>query len=310
MSKKTNSNRDLRPALVYMTGEQLSASVPLEKEEVILGRALDADVRFNDSKTARLHARIQTKKDPETGEVTCTIYDLDSKTGTFVNGEQVTGKVLAIGDKVGVGRQIMRFEMLDEVDREYHRQINRMLSHDDLTGLLGSRSFFVELRRETARWATDAKPLCVLMLDVDFFKEVNDTHGHLTGSRTLQELGAVINRCLRSGDAACRFGGEEFAAFLLDAELPQALVAAERIRSEVERTEFSVIRHGHPEGTHRITVSIGISSFPIDSSDPIELVEFADMALYRAKREGRNRICTYREPTAEELARPLSPRRD
>ena len=310
MSKKQNAERELSPALVFMTGEQLSSSVPLDKEEVTLGRALDADVRVNDTKTARLHARITTKRDKKSGEVVCTLHDLDSKTGTFVNGDQITKRVLAVGDKIGVGRHIMRFEMLDEVDREYHRQINRLLSHDDLTGLLGSRSFFVELRKEVAKAKADDRSLCVLMLDVDFFKEVNDTHGHLTGSRTLQELGAVINRCLRSGDAACRFGGEEFAAFVLDAELPQALVGAERIRSEVEKTAFSVIRHGQPDGTHNITISIGIANYPSDSTDPIELVEFADMALYKAKREGRNRICTYREPTAEELAKPLAPRRD
>lgn len=310
MAKKQIENRDLKPTLVFLTGEQLSVSVPLDKDDVTLGRALESDVRVNDSKTARVHARIKTKRDSDTGGVTCTIFDLESKTGTFVNGEQVTKRALKVGDKIGIGRQIIKFEMLDEVDLEYHRQIQRMLSHDDLTGLLGSRSFFVELRREISVAKAENRALCVLMLDVDFFKEVNDTHGHLTGSRTLEELGPVINRSLRSGDAACRFGGEEFAAFLLDAELPQALIAAERIRSEVERTEFSVIKQGQPSGSHNITISIGIANFPSDSADPIELVEFADMALYRAKREGRNRICTYREPTAEELAKPLPPRRD
>jgi diguanylate cyclase (GGDEF)-like protein len=310
MPKKSAEKRDLRPTLVFLTGEQLSVSVPLDKDDVTIGRALEADVRINDSKTARVHARIRSKVDPKTGEVVCTVYDLESKTGTFVNGEQVSRRVLSVGDKIGIGRQIVKFELLDEVDREYHRQIQRMLSHDELTGLLGSRSFFVELRREVARAKAEDRGLCVLMLDVDFFKDVNDKHGHLTGSRTLEELGAVINRALRSGDAACRFGGEEFAAFLLDAELPQALVAAERIRSEVEKTEFTVIKHGQAGGTHNITISIGIANYPTDSVDPIELVEFADMALYRAKREGRNRIRAYREPTAEELARPLAPRRD
>ena len=115
---------------------------------------------------------------------------------------------------------------------------------------------------------------------------------------------------MRSGDAAARFGGEEFAAFLLDAEVGQAMVAAERIRSAIENTEFTVIRHGKPADSHRVTISIGVSSFPDDSTDPIELVEMADSALYRAKREGRNRVCGYRDLSNEELKRNLAPRKD
>jgi diguanylate cyclase len=138
------------------------------------------------------------------------------------------------------------------------------------------------------------------MMDVDHFKEVNDTYGHLTGSKTLEELATCIMNSLRSGDAAARFGGEEFAAFLLDAELPQALVAAERIRAEVERFEFSIVKKDLPGQKHKITISIGISSFPEDSNDPIELVEMADSALYRAKNEGRNRVRAYRDISPEE----------
>ena len=146
------------------------------------------------------------------------------------------------------------------------------------------------------------------MMDIDFFKNVNDTYGHLTGSKTLEEIGACIMINLRSGDVAARFGGEEFAAFLLDAQLPQALVAAERIRSEIEKKEFSVMRKGRATEAHRVTISIGVSSFPTDSSDPIELVEMADSALYRAKREGRNRVCSYRELNDEDANMPLPPR--
>jgi two-component system cell cycle response regulator len=116
---------------------------------------------------------------------------------------------------------------------------------------------------------------------------------------------------LRNGDAAARFGGEEFAAFLLDAELAQGLVAAERIRAEIERNRFSVIRQGKAaKESHQITISIGVACFPTDSSDPIELVEHADSALYRAKREGRNRVCAYQDLSAEEVHKTLPPRRD
>ena len=115
---------------------------------------------------------------------------------------------------------------------------------------------------------------------------------------------------MRSGDAAARFGGEEFAAFLLDAEVPQAMVAAERIRAVIESQNFSVIRTGKPVDSHHVTISIGISAFPYDSSDPIELVEMADSALYRAKREGRNKVCAYHEISVDELSNTLPSRRE
>src|SRR5688572_15900323 len=115
---------------------------------------------------------------------------------------------------------------------------------------------------------------------------------------------------MRIGDAASRFGGEEFSAFLLDADLPQAFVAAERIRTTIENRKFTVLSHGRTDQTHRVTISVGISSFPHDSTDPIELVEMADSALYRAKREGRNRVCAYRDLTPEELSRELPARRE
>src|SRR5205807_8785594 len=204
--------------------------------------------------------------------------------------------------------QLIRFEMLDEIDREFQQQIHRLLVHDELTGLLTSKSFFSELRREAARAEAEDKPFCVLMMDLDHFKDVNDTYGHLVGSATLEEVGAVIKGSLRAGDVGARFGGEEFAAFLLDADYAQGMVAAERVRSAIEKYEFAATRAGSDEEprTHRMTISIGVASFPTDASDPIQLVEKADSALYRAKRSGRNRVCAYRpgKPTARKLVRP------
>ena len=308
MSQQKRVKRDLRPALVFLNGDLLAVPIPLEREEVILGRALEADVRINDSKVSRQHARINLIKENDSTNYLLT--DLKSRNGTFLNGERVSEEILQNGDKISIGSHILRFELLDEIDREYHRQIHRLLSHDDLTGLLSSRSFFSELRREASRSRETQTPFCVLMMDIDHFKGVNDTYGHLTGSRTLEEIGSCITKILRSGDAAARFGGEEFAAFLLDAELAQGLVAAERIRAEIEKQDFSVLRHGKPSESHHVTISIGVASFPIDSNDPIELVEMADSALYRAKRAGRNRVCAYRDLSPEEIVMQLPPRRE
>lgn len=311
MSKPERQLRDLRPALVFLSGELIAVPIPLERPEVTLGRALEADVRVNDANVSRRHAMIQKSFNEETQKTDYIVTDFGSRNGTFVNGERI-GKqqVLQNGDKITIGDHILRFDLLDEIDREYQRQIHRLISHDDLTGLLSSRSFFSELRREAARATAEKRTFCVLMMDVDHFKNVNDRFGHLTGSKTLEEIGACIIEVLRSGDAASRFGGEEFSAFLLDADTTQAMVAAERIRQVIQERLFTVVRHAEPESTHKVTISIGISAFPHDSQDPIELVEMADSALYRAKREGRNRVCTYHAPSAAELNRELPPRRD
>ncbi len=252
-----------RPALVFLRGELLAVPIPLERNEVTLGRALDADVRINDARASRLHARITTECDEATGEARYSLTDLDSTNGTILNGRPVTRAFLADGDKFEIGEQLIRFEMLDEIDREFQRQIHRLLVHDDLTGLLTGKSFFSELRREAARAEAESMPFCVL---------------------------------LRAGDVGARFGGEEFAAFLLDADYAQGLVAAERVRSSIEKHEFSAVRRGSSEEPriHRITISIGVASFPDDARDPIQLVEMADSALYQAKRSGRNRVCPYR----------------
>lgn len=277
--------------------------IPLERETVVLGRALEADVRINDARTSRRHAQITARLDAQTNETSYHLKDLQSKNGTLLNGELVKEAVLQTGDKIGVGNQLLRFEMIDEIDREFQMQIYRLLAHDELTGLLSSRSFFFELRREAGKATVENLPFCVLMLDLDYFKRVNDSYGHVTGSKTLEEVSNCLINTLRAGDVASRFGGEEFAIFLLDADLQQGLIAAERIRNTIEQYEFTVTRQlneNFPD-KHHITVSIGLASFPADSRDPIELVEMADAALYHAKQKGRNCVCGYHQETAAQI---------
>jgi diguanylate cyclase (GGDEF)-like protein len=309
----TLNTRDRRPALVFLRGELLAVPIPLDRDEVILGRALEADVRVNDARASRLHARITTEYDAATSETRYRITDLGSTNGTLVNAKPITEIFLEDGDKVVIGEHMLRFDMLDEIDREFQRQIHRLLVHDELTGLLTSKSFFSELHREAARASSESHQFCVLMMDIDHFKTVNDTYGHLTGNETLEAIGMVIIRALRAGDVAARFGGEEFAAFLLDANYVQGLVAAERVRAAVEEYEFPMTKRGatDEDRTHRITISIGVAAFPDDGRDPIELVELADSALYRAKRNGRNRVCAYRPSLADtEGKESLPPRHE
>jgi len=309
-AERVKSNqRERRPALVSLRGELMAVPIPLERDNVIIGRALEADVRLNDFRASRLHARI-TSEPGDNAEASYRIVDLESTNGTIVNGELITEAVLNDGDKIVIGDHLFRFDLLDEIDREFQQQIHRLLAHDELTGLLTSKSFFSELRREAARAAEESRPFCVLMMDLDHFKDVNDTYGHLVGSKTLEETGRVIKEALRAGDVAARFGGEEFAAFLLDASYSQGLVAAERVRMALEQHLFPASRMVSPnsQATHRITISIGVAAFPEDATDPIQLVELADSALYRAKRSGRNRVCTY-QPMAAAAQGSLPSRR-
>jgi two-component system, cell cycle response regulator len=291
--------RERHPALVFLRGELIAAPIPLDRDEVTLGRALEADVRVNDARASRLHARITTERDPSTGETVYRLTDLNSTNGTLLNGERVTEAVLREGDKVLVGEHLIRFDLLDDIDREFQRQIHRLLAHDELTGLLTSKSFFSELRREAARSEAEGRPFCVLMMDLDHFKLVNDRHGHLVGSQTLEDVGTLITRSLRAGDVAARFGGEEFAAFLLNADYAQGLVAAERVRAAIESHYFSPVRRGAVAESSppplRITASVGVACYPVDGRDPIELIELADTALYRAKNAGRNLVIPYCE---------------
>jgi diguanylate cyclase (GGDEF)-like protein len=140
----------------------------------------------------------------------------------------------------------------------------------------------VELKR-CARYTV---PLAVLMMDLDHFKSVNDTRGHLMGSHVLSEVGRLIARSIRGADVAARYGGEEFVAYLPETDGAGAVQVAERIRMSVETTEFAL-----DDQTARTAISVGIALFPAHGNDLKSLVSRADRALYRAKEEGRNRVC-------------------
>src|SRR5258707_12614995 len=217
-SGKDRQERERRPALVFLRGELLAVPIPLDRKEVTLGRALEADVRVSDSRASRLHARITTELGEENALTRYRLTDLDSTNGTVLNGTPIDDAFLQDGDKFEIGDQLIRFEMLDEIDREFQQQIHRLLVHDDLTGLLTSKSFFSELRREAARAEAESMPFCVLMADLEYFLEVNATFGHLVGSETLEEVGAIIKKSLRAGAVGARFDCEHLAALFLNAD--------------------------------------------------------------------------------------------
>jgi diguanylate cyclase (GGDEF)-like protein len=157
---------------------------------------------------------------------------------------------------------------------------------DDLTGLYNSRYLNQVLRRETKRAARGARPLSLLFIDLDGFKLINDTYGHLSGSRALVEAGAVIRGSARETDVVARFGGDEFALILPDTGGAGAMAVAERICERIAAHQFL----GASGLSIQLTASVGIATFPDVGGSPDELVQAADSAMYRVKDRGKNGI--------------------
>jgi len=142
------------------------------------------------------------------------------------------------------------------------------------------------------------RPFSILLMDIDKFKNVNDTYGHPVGDIALKAVAKVLKDTGRGSDFVARYGGEEFAMGMVDTNIKGAMQMAERVRRLVEKTV--VARVGGKDLT--VTVSIGVSSFPEDTKNKAELVTLADNALYQAKRSGRNRVCLHRDVKDEEAA--------
>jgi len=162
-------------------------------------------------------------------------------------------------------------------------ELQRRLSADPLTGLLGRRAFLAELSREHARSGRSARPVAVALLDVDGLKAINDRAGHSAGDAALRAIGDAMRDGLRAADLGCRFGGDEFAVLAPDADAGAAAALAERIRVRAERTALP--------SALPLTVSIGLACVgPGQPWTPDRILERADGALYEAKSTGRNRV--------------------
>ncbi len=160
---------------------------------------------------------------------------------------------------------------------------------DGMTGLLNHRTYKERAQEALARAVRGERSLVVMLTDIDFFKKVNDTHGHARGDEVLKAVARVLQANVRRTDIAARYGGEEFVIVLEDSELQPAHALAEKIRNDVAALEFQ-----GADGPFKVTLSIGIAVFPQDGDKLIELAEKADMALYHAKRNGRNQSVIYR----------------
>ncbi len=177
--------------------------------------------------------------------------------------------------------------------------LSELAYRDSLTGLYNHRSFYTFLDDEFARSQRFNQTVSLLVLDIDFFKRINDIHGHLAGDAVLKELGELLLRDLRNIDRVCRYGGEEITVILPGTDIEAATETAERLRTEIEAHAFD-INTGAPL---HITVSIGVASWPTHAKNAESLVAAADKALYQAKNSGRNRVVRH-EPTSSQPQNP------
>lgn len=168
---------------------------------------------------------------------------------------------------------------------------------DDLIGINNRRYFQQMLQMEWKRAVRFRRNLSVIMIDVDHFKNYNDTFGHPQGDEALKQIGGVLKRNLREVDTVARFGGEEFVLLLPDTEKRGAIAVAEKVRLLIEAHRF--LNADHQE-TRKITISAGIATYPDDVNEVDDLIDRADIALYRAKENGRNRIECFNPPSKEE----------
>ena len=176
---------------------------------------------------------------------------------------------------------------------------------DPLTGLYNRAYFHEALGVEFRRAQRYKHPMSLVILDLDHFKQVNDTLGHSAGDEALREVSARLRQTARSTDVVARHGGEEFAMILPETDLEQGLIAAERFRAAVD----GLVVHGARGGSRRITISCGVGCYPAHAASIAELLELTDAALYSAKRQGRNRVCAVShaaEPVATPAAAPAS----
>jgi diguanylate cyclase (GGDEF)-like protein len=282
---ETESLRKSVASLVIVQGADIGKQFLIRRNGLVIGRSDSADIMIRDKRISRAHARINVQYEMQKKNTTYSIFDLESTNHVYVNGEQIQSHVLSNDDKIQLGDTIIKFEIQDKIDSKFHEDIQRKLKYDDLTALLTYDSFKDAMSWEIENAQAKNKPFVLLMMDLDNFKKVNDTYGHLTGSFILQEIGKIINDNLRFFDVSARYGGEEFISCLPDTNKQEAFHAAERLRNTIAESVFV-----HNNKKINITISIGVSQFPDNGVTLEELIRIADEMLYKAKREGKNRV--------------------
>jgi two-component system cell cycle response regulator len=273
------------PVLVVLRGAQVGRRYLLNESGLVLGRRPDraALVVPGDAQISSTHCRFERGAAPETWQVT----DLASTNGTIVGETRITTSALRDGDRILVGETVLKFTFHDELEEEFHRQVDNLMNIDELTGLPVQRVYQTRFADALMQCKMHQRALGVFMMDMDGLKKINDTHGHLVGAHTIatvgRRLGAIVHE---ARGTVSRFGGDEFSAFVVGADKNACRELGERLRKAVAEQP---ITRGNV--TVNPTISIGFAAFPDNGLAPEQLTRQADEALYRAKAAGRNCVC-------------------
>jgi len=273
--------------LIVLSGTNVGQVFKLTAASNTIGREDGVEVQILDAGISRRHAIVA--KNGAGYE----LRDAVSRNGTFSNNKRVDNpQPLQDGDKIQIGvMTILKFTFDDAPEANYAQAMYDAALRDGLTGVFNRRYFEERLRSEFAFASRHGVGLALLMLDLDHFKKVNDTRGHLAGDFILKEFSQLVSRSSRAEDVLSRYGGEEFAILCRETGVMQASVLAERIRHEVSSHHFVFENTLIP-----ITVSIGLATLPDPAINaPEGLVLAADEALYQAKDRGRNCVVARRK---------------
>lgn len=266
--------------MVVIYGAELGRRIALSTAAIECGRGLQTEIPLDDEAVSRRHARISWNG------LNYTVRDLGSTNGTYVNDASIVECALKDGDQVKIGRTIFKFIQGGNIELSYHEEIYRLMTFDGLTQVHNKRSFEVAIEREVSRAARYQRPLSLVMIDIDHFKKINDSRGHLAGDAVLRQLASLVAANVRRDDILARVGGEEFALIAPEIPSESARVVAEKLRAVVERTPFHFEDSQIP-----ITASFGIGGMTPDAPvSATELYRRADERLYQAKKSGRNRV--------------------
>lgn len=229
---------------------------------------------------SRKHARLRYS-----GPVV-TLEDLGSTNGTYINGKPVHGRaVLRSGDRFQTAAVHFKFLHEQDVESAYHLAIYELVTRDGLTEIFNKRKYEEEVQREFARAVRHERPLSLIIFDLDEFKLINDTYGHLCGDFVLKQVATVARELLRPEQTLARVGGDEFVILAPETTLEGARTLAQKLRTQVEELD-----HRYGDVKISITCSFGVADLTHDMTGPQDLYRAADRALLASKRSGRNRV--------------------
>ncbi len=277
-------------ALIRYVGEPIGEVIPLQREQMTLGRASDSDLCLPEAEVSRHHAILELVLDA-VGQAAVCVVDLGSTNGTYINGHRMEvandPRKLHPGDVLRVGNHAFKLKHLDLVERHYHEVMLAQTTLDSLTGVSNRATVLSFLEKHSDLAFRHARPLSVILCDLDLFKEVNDQWGHAAGDEVLRFFGDLLLGRLRASDQAGRIGGEEFLLVLPETTGSEAALVAESLRKNLELARIPIEASSQPIGA---TCCFGVAQLAERDANGGSLLARADVALYRAKAAGRNRV--------------------